>query len=244
MRRSNESKERESGRYRVKIWREVEDALERIIEDYERVNHLISFFQDDRARHRGLEKIGKIKGVALELGSGPGNFTQMLQLRVEGFLVCLDFSDKMLRKARAGKHEENIGFIRGVFEALPIRSGVISLTAAAYALRDSTDKKRALKEIENSLRKRGSLLIIDIGKPNNPLAKGFFSLYMRHVMPIMGGLASGYGYRNPWNTLYKTYVLLPVNKSLLDMMKNIVGHTELEEPAFGGLIVAIATKKG
>lgn len=224
------------------VWREVVEALEAIIEDYERVNHIISFFQDDRARWRGLEKTGSHGGVSLELGSGPGNVTRMLYSHAEGFLVCLDYSNKMLSIGRARNRNGDIGFIRGLFEALPFREGVLSFAAAAYALRDSTDKLRTLREINHAFREGGQLLIIDIGKPDNPFFRGFFSLYMRFVVPILGGFSTGYGYRNPWSILYKTYAMLPVNDSLREMMENIFGYAELEELTFGGLIVAIARK--
>lgn len=231
-----------NGRCRVTVWREVEDALEAIIEEYERVNHVISFFQDDRARRRGLETAGTHRGVGLELGSGPGNFTVMLRSRVEGFLVCLDYSADMLSVARARVGDGTVGFIRGTFEALPLRRETITFAAASYALRDSTDKVRALGEVNRVLRRGGRLLVVDIGKPNNPLVRGFFSLYMRYGAPILGGLAAGYGYRNPWSILYKTYALLPVNEDLLDRLRTTFGSARLLELAFGGLVVAIADK--
>ena len=225
------------------IWRDVEDALEAIIEDYERVNHVISLYQDDRARIRGLEKASRHVGVSLELGPGPGNFTQMLRSYVDGFLVCLDYSDRMLPIARSRNREGDVSFVRGVFEALPLRKDTISYATMAYALRDSTDKARALEEIGMVLRPGGDLLVVDIGKPDNPIVRGFFSLYMRYIVPILGGLATGYGYRNPWSILHKTYELLPVNRDLRGMMERILGTAQLEELAFGGLIIVIAVKR-
>jgi len=56
------------------VWLEVEEALEAIIDRYEKVNHVISLFQDDKARRIGLETMGPIHGVGLELGSGPATF--------------------------------------------------------------------------------------------------------------------------------------------------------------------------
>ena len=224
------------------VWREVEDALEAIITEYERVNHVISLFQDERARRRGLEAAGSHRGVGLELGPGPGNFTSMLRAQMDGFLICLDYSKEMLSMARARVKGENISFVRGIFEALPLRPGIVTLAAASYALRDSIDKVRALREIKRALGGRGRFLIVDIGKPNNPLVRGFFSLYIRYGVPILGGLAGGYGYRNPWSLLYKTYALLPTNEQLLDTLKAMFGSARLEEHAFGGLIVAIAEK--
>ena len=224
------------------VWREVEEALEGIIDDYERVNHLISFNQDDHARSRGLEKIGHTLGPALELGSGPGSFTLRLRPTVRGFLVCLDYSDKMLTAGRARTKSEGMDYVRAIFEMLPFREGVFNLAAAAYALRDSTDKERSLQEIGRVLKPGGRLLVVDIGKPNNPLLRGFFSLYMRYIVPIIGGLAAGNGYRNPWSVLYETFAFLPLNRALEEMMRKAMGRSDLEEMAFGGLVVAVAKK--
>lgn len=217
--------------------------IESIGKDYEKVNHFISFFQDDRARQIGLRKIGIDQGIGLELGSGPGNFTCMLRPRVKGFLVCLDFSDRLLRVGRSRINEPGVGYIRGVFESLPFREGMVSVAATAYALRDSTDKPRVLREINAVLRDGGRLLLIDVGKPNNPVYEGFLSIYMRHVVPIIGGLVANRGYLNPWTYLYKTYELLPVNWRLQGMLEKWIGRANVEEIFFGGLVVAIAEKK-
>lgn len=231
-----------NGRTSMTIWREVEDALEEIIYDYERVNRVISLFQDDRARWRGLEEAGSQEGVGLELGSGPGNFTQMLYSRLEGFLICLDYSAKIISVGRARNRRGNIGFIRGVFEYLPIRNGIVSFAAAAFALRDSIYKERSLMEINQALRVGGILLIVDIGKPDNPIVRGFFSIYMRYMVPILGGLTAGYGYKNPWSILYKTFELLPENRVLLEMLRHKLGRARLGEFAFGGLVFALVEK--
>ena len=65
---------------------------------------------------------------------------------------------------------------------------------------------------------------------------------MRFIVPIIGGLATHYGYRNPWRLLYKTYELLPMNRELERMMRSTLGYSELEERVFGGLMVATAEK--
>lgn len=231
-----------NGRTYMLDWFEIEYALEDVIEDYEMVNHRISFFQDDRVRWNGLAEIGSKEGVGLELGSGPGNFTPMFHSRLEGFLVCLDFSAKMLTIGRARNVKENIGFIRGVFESLPIRKEIVSIAAVAFALRDSIHKERALIEISQILRVGGILLIVDVGKPNNAIIRSVLSIYIQKMVPIIAGLSAGYGYKNPWSLLFKTYDLLPENKILLEMLRRIIGLASLRELIFGGLIIAIAEK--
>jgi len=225
------------------VWHEVEDALEAIIQDYIRVNHYISLFQDDKARHAGLRKAGHQTGTTLELGSGPGNFTRMLKPIVDGQIVCLDYSGKMIAHAKKSLNGNRVHHIRGIFERLPIRTGSITLAGAAYALRDSTDKPRTYHEIGRTLKPGGRLVVIDIGKPDNPLIRGVFSLYMRHIVSIIAGLATEHGHRNPWSILYQTYELLPPNKNLQHLIEKKIGPAETTELALGGLIVASADKR-
>ena len=226
----------------MSVWYEVEDALDRIIIEYERVNHLISFFQDDRARKVGLKQLGTGDGVCLELGSGPGNFTVMLQGNWGESLVCLDFSWRMLSKGRTVTGEWVKGYVRGVFEALPFRADAVQTIASAYAIRDTKDKPRAVNEIAFTLRKTGRLLIVDIGKPDNPIYRGFMSIYMKYIVPLIGGLATGQGYRNSWSLLYETFELLPINNRLQKMIEKGLGKACEKELSFGGLVIVIGEK--
>ncbi|UCD45099.1 MAG: class I SAM-dependent methyltransferase [Candidatus Bathyarchaeota archaeon] len=221
----------------------ITSLITSIREDYERVNHFISFFQDQRARLMGLRRLGVNPGVGLEMGSGPGNFTRIFRPLVEGLLVCLDYSDTMLAYSRRRTEDPGIGYVRGVFEALPLRSGSVNSVATAYALRDSTDKSRTIAEIDDVLRERGRLLIIDVGRPSNPIVEGFLALYMRYLVPVIGGLVAGHGYMNPWSYLYKTYGTLPVNNTLLRILEHVFDEAELFELSFGGLVVALAEKR-
>jgi len=224
------------------VWIEVEDALEAIIQEYEKVNHLISLYQDNRARIAGLELIGKSSGVAVEFGSGPGNFTLMLGSIHEGPLVCFDYSVDMINYARNRHKDERVHYIRGVFEALPFRKASVDFTAASYALRDSLDKPQMYHEIGRVLKQGGRTLLVDIGKPDNPLFRGFMGVYMKYIVPIIGGLATGRGYRNPWSILYETYNLLPSNSSLKRLMERYLGRVKMYERMLGAQVVAVTVK--
>jgi demethylmenaquinone methyltransferase/2-methoxy-6-polyprenyl-1,4-benzoquinol methylase len=222
------------------VWKEVEDTLEGIIDDYERVNHFISLFQDEKIRIEGLSKIGQITGVSLELGPGPGNFSSSILGFVRSHLICLDYSNVMLSAAKDRLKNEDVNFIRGTFENIPIRGNVIAFTSLAFALRDSLYKLRVLTEIKKVLNASGKLLVVDIGKPNNKVSRSFFTLYMKYVVPLISGLTTKYGYRNPWRLLYKTYVRLPENTQLLRLTENVFGEAIMKEKALGSLVFLIA----
>jgi demethylmenaquinone methyltransferase/2-methoxy-6-polyprenyl-1,4-benzoquinol methylase len=226
----------------VTIWIEVEEALESIIDDYEKVNHVISLFQDDRARLIGLHQTGKTKGVALELGSGPGNFSKMINNFHQGELVCLDFSQRMHFTARNRNKRLSHHYVRAVFEALPIRKKSINFVTAAFAIRDSLNKPLAIKEASEIIISGGKFLLIDIGKPDNQIFKSFMSIFMKYVVPIMGGITAGYGYRNPWSTLFKTFETLPPNSVLISIIESNLDIQKREEQILGALLIIWGVK--
>ena len=224
------------------VWYEVEDALDQIIEDYEKVNHVISLYQDDKNRLKGLKMVGDIEGAALELGCGPGNYSRMIKTVHHGELVCLDFSDKMLNVARLRNRTPRFSYVRGVFEALPFRDGAFQFVTAAFALRDTLDKPKAYNEASSVMANGGKFLLIDIGKPDNRLIRGFMGVFMRFIVPIMGGLTAGYGHKNPWGILFSTFKLLPSNGDLRHLIEKKIGEVKSSEDLFGGLLIAVAHK--
>jgi demethylmenaquinone methyltransferase/2-methoxy-6-polyprenyl-1,4-benzoquinol methylase len=224
------------------VWNEVEEVLESIIDDYERVNHFISLFQDDRSRLIGLHMVGKTQGTALELGSGPGNYSKMISKFHKGDLICLDFSDKMHMAAKNRNFNLGHHYIRGIFEALPIRTASIGYVTAAYALRDSLNKPLAIKEACQALALEGKFLLIDIGKPDNVIIQGFMSVFMKYIVPIIGGLTTGYGYRNPWSTLFKTFEKLPPNNILVSIVESNIFVVDRLEKILGALVIIFGAK--
>ncbi len=224
------------------VWNEVEDALEKIIDDYEKVNHVISLFQDERSRLIGLDKVGHQEGTALELGSGPGNYSRLISNYNDGPLICLDYLAKMHEAAHKRNHDLDHHYIRGVFEALPLRESSIGFVTAAYALRDSLDKPKAISEACKTLQSHGHFLLIDIGKPDNPVIRGFMGVFMKYFVPVLGGLVAGYGYDNPWSKLYLTFQRLPPNNVLVSIIGDNVRVVDRIEKILGALVIIVGKK--
>jgi len=225
-----------------RLWRRVEEALEETIGSYEHVNHLISLWQGERARRRGLQLIDCKVDIALELGSGPGNYARLLAERFEAPLLCLDYSPKMLMEAQKRLGEMEAHLLRGVFEALPLRGSTLSLVGTAYAQRGSTDRVETLREVRRILKSRGRLLLIDLGRPGNPLMERLLALHLRIIVPLIAALAARRGLRNPWRMLYETYRMLPRNDEMLRLLEKLLGDAEMEELALGAVIVAVAER--
>ncbi len=225
------------------VWLQVEEALDEIIFDYVKVNHVISIFQDEKVRNIGLSSIERRDGVGLELGIGPGNFTPRILGALKEEVVCLDFSVDMIKTADVNIKNQRLSFIRGVFEYLPIRDNTVGTTIMSFSLRDSRKKSIVISGIKNMLRDGGCFLIIDIGKPNNSLFEHFIELYIRFLVPVMGGMLTGRGCHNPWSLLYRTYKRLPKNQAMRQHLEGLFGVVTLREYVLGGLIIVKAVKK-
>ncbi len=224
------------------VWTEVIEALDSIIDDYERVNHLISFNQDDKVRTQGLDSILPVEGVSIELGSGPGNYSRMIDEKTESPLICLDYSAKMHSTARKRNHELGHHYVRGVFESLPFRTDSTGFVTAAYALRDSLDKDASFNEVHRVLGSGGKFLLVDIGKPDNLVLQTDMRLYMLMLVPLIGTIAGGKRGDNPWRILYDTFKLLPTNQELELMVSSIFRTTTLVEHSLGGLVTLVSVK--
>lgn len=225
------------------VWKEVIEALDSIIDDYERVNHLISFQQDDKIRKKGLDSVEPVEGVSLELGSGPGNYSRMIEERIKSNLVCLDYSLKMHETALSRNKDLMHHYIRGVFEALPIRNDTVGFLTSAYALRDSLDKETSFNEAHRVLRSHGKFLLVDIGKPDNLILRAGMTVYMRLLVPLIGLVAGGKRSDNPWRILYDTFIQLPSNRELEKLVSSIFGSSEMTEYSLGGLVTLVSTKQ-
>ena len=160
----------------------------------------------------------------------------------DGELICLDFSYKMHQNARKRNIYLKHHYLRAVFEALPIRKQSVNFLTAAFALRDSLNKPHAIREACSTMSQNGIFLLIDIGKPDNAILRSFMSIFMKYVVPVIGGLTAGYGYKNPWSMLFKTYLKLPPNRVLISIIESNLEIIYQEEQILGGLLIILGKK--
>ncbi len=229
-------------------WRNVISAIEDAIPLYDRINEIISFGNADKARRYAVEKLslGSSSRV-LDGGIGPGNTSKLVLSRIEpSLLVGLDESVKQLKTAKlnlesAGGH--SVGFVRGTFEFLPFRNGIFDAMVTSYALRDSLSLGQALGEYSRVSSPNGELAIVDLGKPDGWLKRTGSSLYVKYVMPLVARLVIRAKIKgNPWRWIVPTYVSLPKNRAMLDLVRRAFTRAELKEFLMGGVIVIIAHK--
>jgi demethylmenaquinone methyltransferase/2-methoxy-6-polyprenyl-1,4-benzoquinol methylase len=177
----------------------VRDLFAAIAPKYDLINDLQSF---------GLHRYWKRKMItmarlqpgdqALDLCCGTADIAIAMEARGAS-VIGLDFSGPMLDVARqrlaamesSGVSRHDIVLARGDALRLPLRDEQFDVVTISYGLRNLADFRGGLAEMLRVLKPGGRLLILDFGKPENPIWRKLYFFYLRLFVPLLGRLFCG-----------------------------------------------------
>jgi demethylmenaquinone methyltransferase / 2-methoxy-6-polyprenyl-1,4-benzoquinol methylase len=181
----------------------VNELFTRIAPRYDLMNDLQSFGLHRYWKQRLVRDARPQPGErALDLCCGTGDLTLALA-RAGAEAVGLDFSERMLEAARAkGTAQKPRGgmpkFVQGDAQQVPFPENSFDIVTVGYGLRNLTDWKIGLREMQRVAKPGGRLLVLDFGKPEHPLFRRIYFGYLRLFVPCLGrlfcGSASAYAY--------------------------------------------------
>jgi demethylmenaquinone methyltransferase/2-methoxy-6-polyprenyl-1,4-benzoquinol methylase len=202
----------------------VRELFTSIAPTYDRLNHLLSFGLDRRWWRRAAltfrETLARPDAHILDLCCGTGDMTAaLLALRPSPSepITGLDFSAQMLSLARAKYPTANIHWVEADAMALPYPDNTFDLITAAFGFRNLTNYAAGLAEIHRVLRPGGRIGILEANQPGG-LSGAFYTLYFRHILPIIGGLISGD--RPAYRYLPASVARFPRPPAMLPLMQN------------------------
>ena len=128
--------------------------------------------------------------VVLDLGSGGGIDVLLSARRVgpAGFAFGLDMTDEMLALAernRAAAGAENVRFLKGTIEEIPLPDGSVDVVVSNCVINLSADKPRVLREAFRVLAPGGRLAVSDI------VVRGVLPPAVRDSMTAWAGCVAG-----------------------------------------------------
>ena len=223
-------------------WGEVIDVLKDIIPVYDKVNSFISLGKDTEHRNRAISgRINKGDKV-LDAGSGFGNMSKTATKIVGNDLELILYDPLMpMLKNTDRLFDIKLDSTCGVFEHIPFQNDEFDMVLSGYSLRDAISLKTAISEIHRVLKKNGRWVIVDLGKPDEPLIRFGVTFYLRMILPIIAFIAGGkLGLK--FATLYGTYKLWPQNKKLESLLLEKFSRVEFEKDLMGGAIMVAAYK--
>lgn len=176
----------------------VQDMFARIAHRYDLINRLMTAGQDVRWREIVIQQADiKSNSRLLDLGSGTGDLArEALKQQPDAKVIAADFTLEMMS---VGKHQFQERELNGILPwsaadalNLPFEENTFNAIVSGFLMRNVGDIQQALKEQYRTLKAGGRIVILDTTKPKRNFLSPFIWLYMHVVIPLVGGLLSGF----------------------------------------------------
>jgi demethylmenaquinone methyltransferase/2-methoxy-6-polyprenyl-1,4-benzoquinol methylase len=179
-----------------------------IYRSYDRVNRIFTFGRDSSWRKKAAQVILRENPEnILDVCTGTGDFILEIgqQLSKEGRTAVLkgyDFSREMLDVAREKQKGANafpgasdIEFLQGDVGDMPYGNDSFDVIGITFGIRnlvyENSRASRHLAELFRVIRPGGRLVILESSRPENSVWRLFNNIYLRFILPYLGGLISG-----------------------------------------------------
>lgn len=182
----------------------VNDLFTTIAPHYDLINDLQSFGLHRYWKHRLIQLAAARPGQrALDLCCGTGDVAFAFAQRLVQ-VVGLDFSGPMLAVARKRSRKSEAGiapgendgrrrvqFIQADAQNIPFPDAHFDIVTVSYGLRNLASWETGLREMWRVTKPRGRVLVLDFGKPDNTLWRGFYFAYLKCCVPFCGRIFFG-----------------------------------------------------
>ena len=169
----------------------VHEVFEKISDNYDQMNSVISFQQHNKWRKDTMDKMQVREGAsAIDVCCGTADWTIALGEAAgkTGRVVGLDFSQNMLNVGiDKTKHMPQVELVQGNAMKLPYADGSFDYATIGFGLRNVPDYEQVLSEMHRVLKPGGMIVCLETSQPNNAF-KPFFRAYFRFIMPVFGKL--------------------------------------------------------
>lgn len=213
---------------------EVRSMFDRIAPVYDVMNRVMTAGLDQRWRRETVEAVVRPGDRVLDACCGTGDLAAAALKAGAGDVVGLDFSPRMLERARA--KQQLVTWLDGDVMAMPFADADFDSATVGFGVRNVSDLSAALAELRRVLKPGGRLGILEITTPTGILAP-FYRLWFDRIVPLLGKLLRG---GSAYTYLPASVRRFPGPDELARVMRD-GGFEQVAYRTFAGGIVALHT---
>jgi demethylmenaquinone methyltransferase/2-methoxy-6-polyprenyl-1,4-benzoquinol methylase len=161
--------------------------FDRISPVYDVMNRVMTAGLDRRWRRLTAQAAVRPGDRVLDACCGTGDLA-LEDLRAGGDVVGLDFSERMLERAR--RKSDAIEWVQGDATDLPYEDGSFDAVTVGFGIRNVADLELGLRELARVLVQGGRLGCLEITRPRGIL-RPFFRLWFDGLVPLLGRVLPG-----------------------------------------------------
>lgn len=215
----------------------VHHVFEKIYNNYDKMNSVISFQQHIRWRSDTMKRMNVQKGSkALDVCCGTADWTIALAEAVgpDGEVIGLDFSKNMLKIGEEKvQHLKQVKLLHGNAMELPFPDNSFDYITVGFGLRNVPDIMQVLKEMHRVVKPGGQVVCLETSQPTLIGYKQLYYFYFRFIMPLFGKLFAKSYQEYSW--LQESARNFPGMKELANMFEQAGLQNVTYKPYTGGV---------
>jgi demethylmenaquinone methyltransferase / 2-methoxy-6-polyprenyl-1,4-benzoquinol methylase len=203
--------------------KDVQAMFDSIATRYDLLNRVLSMGVDRGWRVAAAKEVLEHNPKSiLDIATGTGDFAIAIQkLAPDAKVIGSDFAPKMLEIARSKAKALNLEIPFEQADALHLPYADLSFEAVScsFGFRNFADFKQGLKEFHRVLQVGGRCVILEFPPPPENLLGQAYTLYFKHILPLIGGLISGKP--EAYKYLPESVIAFPKPEVLATLMREI-----------------------
>jgi demethylmenaquinone methyltransferase/2-methoxy-6-polyprenyl-1,4-benzoquinol methylase len=161
---------------------------------YDRLNHLLSGYQDRRWRRKAVRFLASLRNGyenILDLAAGSGDLGLEFVNLDPKKIYSVDLSAEMLKINREKLPGDINETIQGEAEHLPFQDKFFDLCGIGFGVRNFQNLENCIKEIHRVLKPGAKFVTIEMFKPEKEtITNKSFKLYFEKILPKIGNKLS------------------------------------------------------
>ncbi len=224
----------------------IKSIFTQIAPRYDLANHILSFGLDFLWRKKLVQLANPLPDEKiLDVCCGSGDLAIEFAKKCDGLEITgSDFSEGMIRLAREKslKKGMNINWVQADCLKTGFDDFSFDIVSCAFGIRNIPEYEKSVQEIYRILKVGGKAAILEFSVPENAILRPFFWMYLHYLLPIIGGIITGY-YRH-YKYLTSSIKRWHATANLVDILKSAgFGNVAVESFNFG-LVKAYIAYKG